>query len=291
MGVVIFHRFVIGFLVFALHAQARSTEINKYLDFMKDYPSLTSEMGNYKDGEIEIVVDEKKIREIEEMQRMRFRKKGMTQEEAFESSRVGIVSEDDYWIWIRDAVIFPTGAEGTFNRLVKKSLVKYGTPGIAVLPLLSDGKVALNLNYRHATRSWQLEIPRGQSNQGESTEDTVARELKEETGLILSQVYRLGEIFPDSGCMSCLVPVYLGLVEKKGLANPDFSEAILRIEAFDLEEVRSGISRGWIEMDIKNKKEKVMIADPFLVYAIFQAEYKNLFKKSSPAAPVQEDVT
>lgn len=264
--------------------QGQTVQITKYLEFLKGHPFITTEIGNYKEGEIEIVIDEKKIHEIEEMQKMRCKKKGMSDEEAFESSRVGVIAEDDYWVWIRDAVIFPTGAEGTFNRLVKKSAVKHGTPGIAVLPVLPDGRIVLNLNYRHAARSWQLEIPRGQRCCNESVEETVSRELKEETGLILSKIHRLGEVFPDSGCMSCTIPVYLGIIDKKETPHPDFSEAILRIEAFKIEDIREALARGWIEMDIKKKKEKVMISDPFLAYAILQAEYKKLL----PHEPVSK---
>ncbi len=74
---------------------------------------------------------------------------------------VGVVREDQYWIWLRDAVYFPKGVPVTYDRLIWKSELKSNSPGVAVLPILPSGHVVLNLNYRHATKSWELELPRG----------------------------------------------------------------------------------------------------------------------------------
>ena len=42
--------------------------------------------------------------------------------------------------------------------------------------------IVVNLNYRHATRSWEIELPRGMRRSKESLREASARELKEETG-------------------------------------------------------------------------------------------------------------
>src|SRR5882762_10182094 len=116
--------------------------------------------GDHRKGEIEIVTDLAEVTSIENKQIERLMKKGWSEEEARESSRTGIVAQDIFWIWLRDAVIFPTGATGTYDRLLwQKSMERL--IGVAVLPILSNGRVVLNLNFRHATRSWEFEIPRG----------------------------------------------------------------------------------------------------------------------------------
>lgn len=250
--------------------------LDEYFQFIEKHKHQIATFGNYKDGEIEIVLDRKKIREIEEMQKNRFKKMGLSDEEAAKASQVGIISKDIYWHWVRDAVIFPTGAEGTYNRIIWTSSLENGTPGVAILPVLPDGKIALILNFRHAIRGWVLELPRGLKHEKESIEETIRRELREETGLYVDKQFYLGNITPDSGIMSSEVPVYLSTVRKMGVSNQDYSEAILRYESFTVSELKDAIGRGWIELDIKGKKERVGVRDSFLTFALFQAEYKNL---------------
>lgn len=67
------------------------------------------------------------------MQEDRLLKKGYSEEEAKEYSRIGVVQEDQYWIWLRDAVYFPKGV-GTNDRLLWKSQLK-GISGVAILPV------------------------------------------------------------------------------------------------------------------------------------------------------------
>jgi ADP-ribose pyrophosphatase len=260
----------------AIILQGKEGVMEEYLKFMKENPQVFGEIGEYKLGKIEIVTDLKKIGQIEELQKMRFIKKGMSALEAETASRVGVIYKDTYWIWVRDAVIFPTGAGGTYDRLIQQSAFPDGIPGIAVMPVFPDGKIGLVVNYRHATRCWQLEIPRGHKLEGEPIEVVVARELKEETGFVVKSIQYLGDITPDSGCLASIIPVYIGYVGSQGIASPDYSEAILRIELFTLGQIKEAFLNGSVEIEIKGKKEKVKVCDPFLSYAIFQAECKKI---------------
>src|SRR5262245_27703961 len=65
-------------------------------------------------------------------------------------------------------------------------------PGAAaVVPVDRDGHVVLVRQYRHATRSWLLEVPAGKLDRpGEPPIDCARRELEEETG------YRAGRLTP-----------------------------------------------------------------------------------------------
>jgi len=66
------------------------------------------------------------------------------------------------------------------------------SPGVAVFPLLSNGKIVLHLNFRHATRSWELELPRGMIQENELPTDAALRELREGAGLeITAPIYRI----------------------------------------------------------------------------------------------------
>ena len=150
---------VFFFILPSVCVLANESKIDSYLKMLKKHPDTIGIKGDYERGEIEIVSTPKRILEIQDLQKMRLKKKGLSEEAAFESSRVGIVFKDNYLMVVRDAVVFPTGAEGTYDRLVWMKGLKDGMPGIAVLPILPDGRVILNLTYRHAIRSWELEIP------------------------------------------------------------------------------------------------------------------------------------
>jgi ADP-ribose pyrophosphatase len=265
-----------GLCLGAQALEGKESVMQEYLNFIKGNGRVFGEMGDYKQGKIEIVTDPKKITEIEELQKMRFIKKGMSVADAENASRAGVIYKDVYWMWVRDAVIFPTGAGGMYNRLVQQSSFPDGIPGVAVMPLFSDGRIGLVVNYRHATRCWQLELPRGHKVVGEPLEEAAARELKEETGFVVKKIEYLGEITPDSGCLSSIVPVYIGYVDSQGMASPDYSEAILRIELFTLPQIKEAFAKGFLEIEIKGRKEKVKVCDGFLSYAIFQAECKKI---------------
>ncbi len=233
-------------------------EMNQYI---QDMP-----LGDHQKGEIEIVVDRDKVEIIEKTHMERLRKKGLSIEEAINSSRTGIIAEDIYWIWQRDAVIFPTGAVGTYDRLLWKNSLK-GPAGVAVLPILPDGKIALNINFRHATRCWELEVPRGLIHKGEHQEDTARREVEEETGLIVDKLVSLGEMAPDTGVLNSVVPVYAGYVKGEGKSSQEESEAIAGIQAFTVDELEKGIKKGFLEIAPHGK---VYIRDSFLTFALFQ---------------------
>ena len=224
--------------------------------------TLFSYIGDHKQGEIEIITDPIQIESIEEIQMNRLLKKGLSESEAQASSQTGVVYEDIYWSWRRDPVMFPSGAVGTYNRLAWKN-----PAGVAVLPILPDGRIVLNLNFRHATRSWEWELPRGGALAGERGEDAARRELEEETGLKVEKFVSLGSMAADTGVLSSVVPIYVGWVGSQGEARPEESEAIAGIRAFTFQELEAGLQRGYIEVEPQGK---VPVRDAFLTYALFQ---------------------
>lgn len=259
--------------LFSIQCCFAGSSTDDYLSYVK---KLEKSNGSYKLGEIEIVLDLVEIAQIEKIQENRLLKKGLLAEKATEFSRVGIVSEDQYWIWLRDAVYFPKGIAGTYDRLIWKGPSLAGPAGVAVLPILPSGKVVLNLNYRHATRSWELELPRGGMKDQETETEAALRELKEETGLEAISVTFLGSMAPDSGVISSVVPVYMGEVSSQGKSDQEYSEAIADVVAFTKDEIKEGLLRGFLEVELNGKQEQVPIRDSFLTFALFQAELRKL---------------
>jgi ADP-ribose pyrophosphatase len=66
---------------------------------------------------------------------------------------------------------------------------------IAVTP---EGLLVLVRQWRHGTRRFELELPAGMIEPGETPEEAGARELREETGYTAERVSRLGEVAPNA---------------------------------------------------------------------------------------------
>jgi ADP-ribose pyrophosphatase len=251
------------------------SSLSQYLELVKQHPETFGPMGKWQHGEIEITLNPEQIQKIENQTRLRMIAKGIPEADAQKWSSVGIVAEDNYWIWVRDAVVFPSGVYGTYDRLMWKSGMT-GYPGVAILPLLPAKKIIVNVNYRHATRSWEIELPRGQKKEGEPIEKAAIRELKEETGYQIAKCTHLGNMAPDTGTLMTVIPIYCGEVSHSGETAKEYSEAIVQNPALTKEELKQGFSRGYIELPIKGEIIKVNCRDPFLAYALLQAEIKGL---------------
>lgn len=236
-----------------------------YLDVLE---RLGASLGDHTKGEIEIVVQPENIEKIETFQKQKLIQKGYLEKEAADFSKIGIVAEDQHWIWIRDGVIFPNGIPGTYDRLIRKTQFDTQYAAVAVLPILPDGRIALNLHYRHATRSWELEIPRGGMKSGESAEQAGLRKLAEETGLTPSSIEFLGEMAIDSEVIGTIIPMYIAYASADGLSDFEYSEAASKTIAYPIEEIQKGFAQGYLIL----KGEKIPVRDPFLAFALFKRE-------------------
>lgn len=239
-------------------AEENSSKV-AYFEYVKKYPQLVTPIGSAEQGEIEIVLDEEKIASIEQ-------EKGR---------KVGVIADDSYWLWINDAVKFPSGSYGVYGRIIQKQSFSK-VVGVAVMPILPDGRIALNRNFRHATRSWEYELPRGGSNPEETIEDVARREVKEETGMILDCFHILGYMAVDSGLMGTVAPVILAKVVAQEESSPEDSEAIAAIDAFSVEEIKEGLVKGYLCAQVNGAIVKIPLRDPFLAFALLQAELQHL---------------
>jgi ADP-ribose pyrophosphatase len=82
----------------------------------------------------------------------------------------------------------------------------------AVVPVDQDGNAILVRQYRHATRSWLLEVPAGKlDHPGESPEACALREVEEETGYRAGRLVPLGWIWTTPGFTDEKIWLYLAL--------------------------------------------------------------------------------
>lgn len=236
-----------------------ASEISRahYFELIQQYPNLVLPQGNAAKGEIEIILDNDKMAQIEQAT----------------GREVGLIFRDKYWFWINDACLFPNGKEGIYGRIIwNNSLENFG--GVAVMPIVENGKVALNCNFRHATRSWEIELPRGGVEKGENVEKAVKRETLEETGMVVQNLIKLGEMTPDTGLTNTIVPIYVAKVVKRQEAQPEDSEAIEEILTLSIPEIKKAFSKGYHLCTIRGEKVRVNFRDPFLAYALVLYEAK-----------------
>lgn len=96
----------------------------------------------------------------------------------------------------------------------------------AVVPLVDENTIVMELQYRHPVGDYLLEIPAGTMEPGESPFDCAKRELEEETGLKASELIKLGKIHIIPAYSDEEIHVYLarGLTPSK--QNLDHDEII-----------------------------------------------------------------
>ena len=186
-------------------------------------------------GGMEILFADADIAEAERRVAERLDRRGLPSEWA----RVGVAFEDQYTMILRDAVRFPDGAPGTYFRV----LVKSGDPvGSAVLPVY-DGQIQLIRHFRHSTRRWQLEIPRGaREYPGEPLDVTARQELEEEIGGTASQLIDLGPVHTSTGLTRESFQLFLASLI--GIGRPNLNEGIAEIVPISLHEIESLIATG-----------------------------------------------
>ena len=139
----------------------------------------------------------------------------------------------------------PDGRPYTYEGVSRKGPARYeaalktlrstGAPdpdAVCIVPLLPDGSVLLEREFRYPLNSWCVSLPAGLIDAGESLEEAVARELSEETGYrlrddITPAVRPLPQPgFSSTGLTEENVQVVFAQVEPAGEARPDSAELI-----------------------------------------------------------------
>lgn len=211
---------------------AVSAKVMDYHDFAKKNQHLFQNP----DGGIEVLIDEKDISKAEKI----IASKLISGNANPDWSKTGVVFEDQYNLILRDAVKFPDDSFGTYYRLICKS----GDPvGAAILPVFK-GEVQLIKHFRHATRSFHLEIPRGAREPGCSLEETAYMELEEEIGGYSIKNIDLGVLHTSSGLTSESFQIFFS--ELSSVGEPAIKDGIVEIIPVSIEKLETMILSGEI---------------------------------------------
>jgi len=94
---------------------------------------------------------------------------------------------------ITKEVIFPCEREPQLYYSIKPS------DYVTALTHTLDNRFIILKQYRPAVEDYTYELPSGHLEDGESPDEAVRRELREETGCVADHVSLLGEVIPDTG--------------------------------------------------------------------------------------------
>jgi ADP-ribose pyrophosphatase len=208
---------------------------NNYLERL---PRVVHELGSAARGEIEILVEPI---EVLAAAQERVQKLGVV---AVGPDDIGIVFEDEYLTVVRDAVRFPNGTLGTYVRIFERAALIAGENGVVLLPV-RDNHLILRRIFRHATRCWELEAPRGMLDVGEDGLTAAERELDEELGIPARAIIPVGVMTPNSGLLVGFTSVYVAhLTKGPSRDQPENSEAFGEIVSIPFEQVLTLVAKG-----------------------------------------------
>jgi ADP-ribose pyrophosphatase len=105
-------------------------------------------------------------------------------------------------------------------------------PGaVAILPLLANGNVILEKQFRYPLRQVFIEVPAGKIDPGEDILVTGQRELLEETGYSATEWVKLGHQHPCIGYSNEVIHMYLARGLVQGPHQRDLDESLEVFEA------------------------------------------------------------
>ncbi len=141
---------------------------------------------------------------------------------------------------VRDTIELPNGA--TSHREICLHI-----GAVAVIPLLDDGRVIMERQYRYAHGRVFFEIPAGKlDTPDEDPAEAALRELREETGALCETLTHIGDIVPSPAILTERISMYLA--EGLSFTDTEYDEGeFIEIVRIPLPELVEMIMRGEIE--------------------------------------------
>jgi ADP-ribose pyrophosphatase len=139
----------------------------------------------------------------------------------------------------RDRVRLPDGNEGVREYIVH-------TGAVVVIPVLANGRLLFERQYRYPVGQTFLELPAGKIDAGEPIEMTARRELLEETGHVADTWRYLGVMHPCIGYSNERIEIFLASgLQDQGGQQLDHGEFLDLVE-LSLDEAVAGVRDGSI---------------------------------------------
>lgn len=202
--------------------------IQEYLDFAKKYADIfENDQAMFK-----IVLDPDSIISWRDSRKRELVEKNLPPEWA----NIGIILNDPYILVLRDLVEFPNGRKGSYFRVLSQADLQ-GGQGVVILLAMNNEYMLLH-QYRHPTRSWSYEVPRGFGEPGIPPHQQAKNEVSEEIKGELTELVDLGDYHSNTGLEGNKVKLFYG--ELKSFGKPAKEEGIenyLWVSLAELEEM------------------------------------------------------
>ena len=141
---------------------------------------------------------------------------------------------------VKDTVLLPNGREA-----VREVCIHVGA--VAIIPLLDDGRVVMERQFRYPHGRVFLEIPAGKlDSPEEDVLEAAKRELREETGATAEKYTDLGVMIPSPAVLGERITMFLAEGLSFGDRNLDEDE-FLDVELIHIDELYEMVMRGEIE--------------------------------------------
>lgn len=225
----------------------------EYKRLLANHPSLISN----EDALIKVVTDERLISEWVAQHRAKLRSEGRPED----WGTIGVVLNDPYIVVLRDLVEFPGGVKRSYFRLMNQADLR-GGQGAAVLAEKDNSYLLLH-QFRHPTRSWSYEIPRGFGEPGVNADQQARNETREEVGGDIAEMVDLGVYHSNTGLEGNRVELFYAKL--KSVGTPDAQEGIGSIQWFSLAQLEEFIS-------------SAKITDGFTIAAYTRAKLRGLLE-------------
>lgn len=160
-----------------------------YNKLISKYPELFSNQ----DAGFRIITNPDEIRDWQKQRRVQLLQSGKPSEWA----NIGVVFDDPYFVVLRDLVEFPGGYRNGYVRLYARGYLESRAAIVVILPEM-NGKLLLIHQFRHATRLWHWEIPRGFGESGVDSITQAKKELREEINGEVSDIIDLGIMYHNA---------------------------------------------------------------------------------------------
>jgi len=107
--------------------------------------------------------------------------------------------------------------------------------GVAAIPILDDGRILLIRQFRYPIGKFILELPAGKLDSGQSPQDTVAREIEEETGYLAGNLSYETTFYTTPGICNESIHLFIAKDLIQSAQRLEEGEH-LTLEAYTLEE-------------------------------------------------------
>lgn len=127
------------------------------------------------------------------------------------------------WISVReDDVVRPDGSPGIYGVVSMRHLA------LGAVPLFADGTTVLVGQHRYAVDAWTWECPEGGGDPALGVLPEMARELREETGLVAARWSPLGELLTSNSVCDERALLFLAEDLEQHEPMPEPTEELLR---------------------------------------------------------------